>query len=223
SEVQPLLRSALEQSRLDAVLEIAGAERDKLLLRYSAIRQGTGYVQPAITLEFGGRATGEPRAQMAIACDMQGRVDGVSFPVASPWVMSIARTFWEKATATHVYCAQGRIRGERYARHWHDLAAIMRSPHFDAIVGNRQVARAVAEHKLHFFSEKNADGDVIDYAAAVRGTLQIVPEGPARQALLADYALMLEDEIMVGGAMSFDELMQVCAELCARANSAATN
>lgn len=221
NDVVPLLRSALERSKLDATLEMAGAEQDKLLLRYPAVKKGTGYVQPVISLEFGGRATGEPRQPVPIACDMAGHVDGVNFPVATPVVMSVARTFWEKATATHVYCAQGRIRGERYSRHWHDLAAIMRSAHFDTVLGDREVAQAVAEHKSHFFSEKKAGGEIIDYAAAVRGELQIVPQGPAREALSADYAQMLEDEVMVGNAMGFDELMQACAELCARANAAA--
>ena len=42
-------------------------------------------------------------------------------------IRKLIRTFWEKATAAHVFCAQGRIRGERYARHWHDLVAISRS------------------------------------------------------------------------------------------------
>ena len=107
---------------------------------------------------------------------MDGHVDGVTFPVASPQVMSVARTFWEKATATHVYCVQGRIRGERYARHWHDLAAIMRSAHFDAVISDRAVGRTVAEHKSCFFSEKDASGDIIDYFTAVEGALQIVPE-----------------------------------------------
>ncbi|WP_082519631.1 nucleotidyl transferase AbiEii/AbiGii toxin family protein [Variovorax sp. Root411] len=97
--------------------------------------------------------------------------------------MNVARTFWEKATAAHVYCAQGRIRGERYARHWHDLAAIMRSAHFGTAIDDRAVARAVAEHKSCFFSEKDAGGEVIDYASAVQGALQIVPEGAAREAL----------------------------------------
>ena len=221
NEVLPHLRSALERSRLDATLEIGGTERDKLLLRYPAIKQGTGYVQPVITLEFGGRATGEPRQTVPVACDMEGHVDGVSFPVASPLVMSVARTFWKKATAAHVFSAQGRIRGERYSRHWHDLAAIMRSAHFDAAVSDREVAKAVAEHKSHFFSEKKAGGEVIDYTAAVKGELQIVPEGLAREALSVDYAQMLEDEVMVGSAMGFDELMQACSELCARANAAA--
>ncbi|NDZ17095.1 hypothetical protein C7T35_28145 [Variovorax sp. WS11] len=185
------------------------------------MKQGTGYVSPVVTLEFGGRSTGEPHQVLPVACDMDGHVDGVTFPVASPQVMSVARTFWEKATATHVYCAQGRIRSERYARHWHDLAAIMRSAHFDAVIGDRAVARAVAEHKSYFFSEKGADGEIIDYATAVEGALQIVPEGAALEALASDYTKMLEDEVMVGSALPFDELMQACAEVAAYANAAA--
>ncbi|CAN7422463.1 nucleotidyl transferase AbiEii/AbiGii toxin family protein [Variovorax sp. LjRoot290] len=125
--MQPILERALELAKLDAKLEIAGAERDKLLLHYPAVKQGTGYVAPVVTLEFGGRATGEPHEVVPVACDMGWpgqRRDGVTFPTASPLVMSVARTFWEKATATHVYCAQGRIRGERYARHWHDFPVI---------------------------------------------------------------------------------------------------
>lgn len=221
STVRPHLQAALERERHGAKLEVAGADQNKLLLHYPAIKQGTGYVSPVITLEFGGRATGEPHGVLPVTCDMAGNVDGVTFPEASPQVMSVARTFWEKATATHVYCAQGRIRGERYARHWHDLAAIMRSTHFDAVIRDRTVARAVAEHKAYFFSEKAADGKIINYTFAVLGALRIVPEGAAREALAADYAKMLEDEVMVGDALPFDELMQACAQVQARANAAA--
>lgn len=219
SEVQPVLLKELKRAKLDARLEIAGTDNDKLLLHYPAVRRGTGYVAPVVTLEFGGRATGEPHAIVPVMCEMDGQVQGVAFPTASPLVMSVARTFWEKATATHVYCAQGRIRSERYARHWHDLAAIMRSAHFRTAVEDRSIASAVAAHKSHFFSEKDAEGRVIDYFSAVEGSLQIVPEGAAREALAADYAKMLEDQVMVGDALPFDELMKACAEVTKRANS----
>lgn len=221
ANVQPILEAALARDQLDAKLETGGAERDKLLLHYPAIKHGTGYVSPIVTLEFGGRATGEPHQVIPVACDMDGHIEGVVFPVASPLVMSVARTFWEKATATHVYCAQGRLRGERYARHWHDLAAIGRSAYFDAAIGDRAVARAVAEHKSHFFSEKDAAGGVIDYFQAAAGQLQIVPDGAARDALAADYANMLADEVMVGSALPFDQLMLACAEVATRANTSA--
>ena len=219
-QVRPVLEAALARDQLQAKLEIGGTEREKLLLHYPAVKHGTGYVPPVVTLEFGGRATGEPHRVLPVTCDMDGHVEGILFPTASPVVMSVARTFWEKATAAHVYCAQGRIRSERYARHWHDLAAIGRSPYFAAAAGDRGVAKAVAEHKSYFFIEKDAAGGVIDYFPAVAGALQIVPEGAARDALAADYANMLADEVMVGDALPFDQLMTACAEVAVRANSA---
>lgn len=216
--VQPVLQAALAHERLDARLELGGSDRDKLFLRYPALTQGTGYVAPIVTLEFGGRATGEPHQVWPVTCDIAEHMTKVSFPTAAPLVMSVARTFWEKATAAHVFCAQGRIRGERYARHWHDLAAIARSPHFAAVVADRAVAGVVAHHKSFFFMEKDADGQVIDYVAAATGHLRIVPEGDARAALAKDYAAMLADELMVGDTMSFDALMDACAALEAELN-----
>lgn len=217
-EVRPILQKALDVGRLDGKLELVGAAHDKLLLHYPAVKQGTGYVSPVVTLEFGGRATGKPHMTVPVVCDMDGQVKGVTFPTASPLVMSVSRTFWEKATAAHVYCAQGRIHGERYARHWHDLAAIMRSAHFSETVADRAVARAVADHKSCFFVEKDVEGKVIDYVAAVEGRLCIVPDGAARDALAADYAKMLEDQVLVGDALPFDDLMKACAEVAQKAN-----
>jgi hypothetical protein len=221
--VQPVIQAALACDRLNAHLELGGQDNDKLFLRYPALTQGTGYVAPVVTLEFGGRATGEPHEVFPVVCDIAEQLPEVSFPTASPLVMSIARTFWEKATAAHVFCAQGRIRGERYARHWHDLAAIARSRYFSAVVSDRTVATTVARHKSHFFVEKDADGQIIDYAAATAGYLKIVPEGEARAALAKDYAAMLADEVMVGDALSFDDLLNACSDLEATINSCKSN
>jgi hypothetical protein len=90
---------------------------------------------------------------MPVTCDLDAHVHHVSFPTASSQAMSVARTFWEKATAAHVYCAQGRMRGERYARHRHDLAALGRSQEFAGIIADRDVAAPVARHKSFFFTE----------------------------------------------------------------------
>jgi len=216
--INPVLQSALEQEGLDAALQITG---EKLFLRYPALASGTGYIPPVITLEFGARSTGEPHAPHHVVCDMDGAIEGVVFPKADPIVMDIARTFWEKATATHVYCAQQRIRSERFARHWHDLAAIVRTTHYDEITANRHVADQVATHKSWFFQEKAADGSVVDYHAAVRGNIQIVPDGAARKALEQDYALMLDDGVMIGNARTFDQLMQECVTIQDRLNTLA--
>ncbi|SHI01236.1 nucleotidyl transferase AbiEii/AbiGii toxin family protein [Pollutimonas bauzanensis] len=198
-----------------------GAAR-ALQLAIIKLAQGTGYVAPVVTLEFGGRATGEPHQVLQVACDIAEYLPDVCFPTASPLVMSVARTFWEKATAAHVFCAQGRIRSERYARHWHDLAAIARSPHFRVAISDRDVATAVARHKSCFFIEKDAQGRVIDYHAATAGGLKVVPQGEAKKALARDYKAMLADEIMIRNALPFDELLRECAGFEVKVNEAIT-
>ena len=108
-------------------------------------------------------------------------------------------------------------------RRWYDWATIARSQHFAGVITDRAVAVAVAQHKSFFFIEKNVGGTVIDYASATQGHLRIVPEGEAREALAADYEAMLADGVMVADAPPFDQLMQACAEIQARANEAAVS
>jgi hypothetical protein len=217
-EVRPVLEGALASDGLKVRLETAGENAEKLLLHYPPLASGTGYVSPTVMLEFGGRATGEPHEVIAVTCDMEGVVENVLFPKTSPQVLSVTRTFWEKATAAHVYCAQNKLRGERFARHWYDLVAIQRSPYFDRAVADRDVAKAVAEHKSRFFIEKDEAGSVIDYFRAVDGKLRIVPDGKAREALAADYDLMCADAIMVGDAPPFGDLMEACTSVESAAN-----
>lgn len=38
----------------------------------------------------------EPHAEMPVRCDMDGILDSVSFPDATPLVMNLSRTFWKR-------------------------------------------------------------------------------------------------------------------------------
>jgi Nucleotidyl transferase AbiEii toxin, Type IV TA system len=169
--VRPWIEQRLTAAGLSADVRVAGNEQEQLQLRYPALSEGTGYVAPVVVLEFGGRSTGEPHQMMPVVCDMLGHVEDVTFPSAMPQVMSVSRTFWEKATAAHVYCAQARMRGERFARHWYDLAAIAVSEHFGPAIAARDVAAAVSAHKSCFFVEKDSHGVVVDYGLATGGKL----------------------------------------------------
>jgi len=82
SSVIPVIEAALARDQLQARLEIGGEEKDKLLLHYPAVKPGSGYVRTVVTLEFGGRAAGDPHQALPVACDMDGRVKDVSFPTA---------------------------------------------------------------------------------------------------------------------------------------------
>jgi len=116
--VAPLIADELQKQSLPAEIRV---EADRLYIIYQAIGLGSGYVAPSVMLEFGARSTGEPASVQRITCDAAGIVDGVDFPTANPKVMHAERTFWEKATAIHVFCLQERLRGDRFSRHWHDI------------------------------------------------------------------------------------------------------
>ncbi|NQW94077.1 MAG: nucleotidyl transferase AbiEii/AbiGii toxin family protein [Polaromonas sp.] len=208
--VKPVLQGALIRSSAQAEFRVDGKDNEKLIIDYRAVKTGTGYAAASIQLEFGARATGEPNSRHKVHCDITPAIEGVEFPVAAPLVMAAERTFWEKAMAAHVYSLQGRLRGERYSRHWYDLAAMATTGHAARAAGDHQLARAVAEHKSVFFVEKDAHGSKIDYSKAVTGGLQLVPTGAALAALESDYAAMLEDGLLALHQPSFDEIMEKC-------------
>lgn len=208
--VQPLFDKARTHAALDIGLALAGKDHDKLVVSYPAVKTGTGYGAPTIQLEFGARATGEPHQVHTVGCDIAALIEGVEFPRARPLVMAAERTFWEKATASHVYCHQGRLRGERYARHWYDLVALSHSVHYEKAVTDHGLALQVAQHKNMLFAEKDATGNWIGYTQAVTGALQLIPQGASLSALERDYAAMLQDGLLSGTQPSFAELMEAC-------------
>ena len=211
--VQPVIEQALVASGLQAELSLAGKDSDKLIITYPAAKKGTGYAAATIQLEFGARATGEPHQRHHVACDIAPLIEGVSFPTAQPLVMAAERTFWEKATAAHVYCLQGRLRGDRYSRHWYDLAALAKTTHFASAASDHELARQVAEHKSMFFAEKDVDGGKVDYFQATSGDLRLIPQGPSLDALAKDYAAMLEDGLLAFEQPTFETVMASCAAI----------
>lgn len=214
---KPVIADALAAQALVATIRVEG---EKLFIDYEATAAGSGYVAPSVMLEFGARSTGEPASLRDIACDASGLVEGVVFPTARPRVMHAERTFWEKATAIHVFCRQERLRGDRFARHWHDVVRLDEAGLAEAAFADRELANAVARHKGMFFAEKAADRSPIDYVVAVNGGLQLVPGGDAFNALQEDYGRMVEDGLLLDDAEPFEALMARCADIAARANRA---
>jgi hypothetical protein len=215
--IQPILQQAIDREGIDAGLRIDG---DKLFIEYPHLAQGTGYVSPSVMLEFGARSTGEPASARDIVCDAAGAVDDLEFPTARPRVMHAERTFWEKATAIHVFCLQSRMRRDRFSRHWHDVARLDDAGIAAAAIEDRALATAVARHKTMFFAEKAADATWIDYGTATSGQLQLAPSGDALDVLADDYRRMAEDGLLATTPEPFGDLMDRCADIARRANAA---
>jgi len=203
----------------DGIAAAATAENEKIFIAYRPLATGSGYVAPRVMLEFGARSTGEPNAIRDVVCDAAVLIESVIFPMARPRVMSAERTFWEKATAAHGFCVQGRLRGERFARHWHDLARLGEAGYVETAVADRELAKAVARHKSMFFPEKTADGSPVNYMAAVSGGLRLVPEGPALEALADDYRRMVDDGLLLDDTEPFEVLMDRCNAIAENSNA----
>lgn len=217
NEIVPRLKQDLERQSLPASVR---AENDKVFIDYVPLTAGTGYVAPAVMLEFGARSTGEPSEPRLIQCDAAAYLPMLVFPTAMPQVMRAERTFWEKATAIHVFCAQGAFRGgERFARHWHDVARLDSAGFVDAAIADTALGKAVADHKSIFFAEKSPHGELIDYHAAVSGGLQLVPDDGALATLASDYQHMVDDGLFLDDAEPFEALLQRCRVIQQKANA----
>lgn len=194
------------------------AEHERIFLRYRPIFGDSSFVRPEVMVEFGARSTGDPRTMRLVECEAAAHLPDIAFPTASPSVMLAERTFWEKATAMHVFCRQQRRRGSRLSRHWHDVVRLDDAGYADLAMADRPLALSVAHHKSKFFAEKDVDGRWIDYEAAVTGGLQLVPAGQAYDALAEDYERMLAGGMLLDDEETFNEVVGRCADVGARIN-----
>lgn len=217
-EAHAALESALAEEGFEqATVQVRGSN---LIVVYpAAVDPYSDYVAPRVLVEFGGRSSGEPASVHPVECDAGRVLQDLIFPTAAPRVMEAERTFWEKATAAHVFCMQENLRGERFSRHWYDLALLLQHGVADRALADRDLATRVADHKSMFFRERSASGEVVSYREAVTGALRVVPQVDGRRVLAADYAQMLDSGLLPAGAPSFDEVMVYCAEIEARANA----
>ena len=215
-QVLPSVETNLAEAGLSAELR---AEGDHVFVAYEPLFDDYGFVRPEVMVEFGARSIGEPREERLCGCDAASYVPDVAFPSARPFVMLAERTFWEKATAVHVFCQQQRSRGERLSRHWYDLVRLDDTGYAEKALADHALALSVARHKSMFFREKDATGNWVNYIAAISGELQLVPDGPAYQVLSDDYDRMLTDGLLLDDEERFGDLMERCGDIQQRANS----
>ena len=215
-EAAPLLEEQLARAGFVARVR---TESERLYVGYDALFAPLGTVRPEVKVDFGARSTGEPHARKLVACDASRFHPGLAFPEARANAMLAERTFWEKATAIHVYCLQGRRRGERWSRHWHDLARLDEAGIAERALADRELALSVARHKAMFFRENDSGGKRIDYEAAVSGGLRLVPSGDARKVLAEDYAGMLATGMLLDEDEPFDAVMERCGRIESLANT----
>ena len=216
--VMPILQNGLSAGCMSAGLSITGEYRDVLVIDYQPLFKGSDYVKPQVRLEFGARSTGEPWEVLPVHCDIESSFPDIIFPSVSPRVMKVGRTFWEKATAIHVFCKQTKLSGDRLSRHWHDVVTLAESERTRNYLMDKSLLEKVVQHKSMFFLFKDRANNVIDYHACLQGHLRLVPEGEILEILREDYDKMVQEGFMLAQTMAFDDLIGKCSELEAKIN-----
>jgi hypothetical protein len=217
--VLPYIQTCLDADQLAAKLRIEKGE--SIYIDYETQVSGYGYVGHYIKIEFGARSTGEPTVDIAVACDAAEHLSDVIFPNTDVRVMRVERTAWEKMTAIHVFCLQGDIK-DQLARHWSDIVRLDMAGHIEAAIKDRDVAQRVADHKSWFFIAKDAQGNKIDYLAAINGGIVLVPEGNGLKLLEADYAKMVEGRLFLRDPEPLQLVIERCADIQKRVNAVGT-
>ena len=166
-------------------------------------------------MEFGTRADTWPSEKQPISSYVFAQYpDALSNDTAFPVpVLSVARTFWERATILHAeyHRPEGKPLQLRIARHYYDLSCLADSPFGEGAIKNVALLERVAHHKNLLFRTGWAR-----YNQARRGTLRLVPNNMRMDALRTDYGRMRD--MFFRTPPEFDELMDTLRKLEGRIN-----
>jgi len=187
---------------------VEGNERSRfLLIPYpSALESAKPYVAPHVMLEPGCRNATTPVSTFRITPDVAQLEFGsaLEFPTAEVTVLSGARTFWEKATLIHAACVNPtkRLRAERTARHWYDLAALAGHEVGAAALDDFVLLHDVIRVKTQVYPVPE-----VRYADCASGKLLLIPEGEHLDALRVDYEGMVDARMFWEDPPGFEDLV----------------
>ena len=220
SVAQTAVSDGLHKAGVTPLLKVT---KDCIYVVYEPLLPSSShFVASQVKVDFGARSTGEPHKNFQISCEAASWVEDVVFPMAHAQVLSAERTFWEKATAVHVFCRKKQLRkGEdsRESRHWYDLVRLDDKGYADKALADHNTAIDVAIHKHWFFRANDSAGERIKYKEAVSGDLQLLPDCELGAALKDDYTRMQESGMLLPSSEPFEDLMQRCEDLQNRANN----
>jgi hypothetical protein len=209
-ELQPALAAAFQASlRAGEPWSVRSDEddpdRQTLLFDYPTAFPGdaAGYVRRTVKIELGARADHWPSETHAVTPYVAEQFPkGFRQPACMVKVLSVERTFWEKATILHAefYRPPDKPMPERFSRHYCDFYEMIRRGVDASATTQLDLLARVAQHKQLFFKTSWAH-----YGEAAQGTLRIAPPTHRVKALRDDYARM--QQMFFGAPPNFDEML----------------
>ncbi len=123
-------------------------------------------------------------------------------------VVSVERTFWEKATILHheAHRPQNLKMPVRYARHYYDLYCIANSAYKERVFASIELLEKVAKFKSKFYPRKWAK-----YEEATKTHIKLVPDKYRLEELKKDYNQMRE--MLMGEKPKFEDIIETIQSL----------
>ena len=205
AEIQTAFDASLTQN---FSLTVDPGDAQTLLFAYPSLSDGSGgYVKPIVRLEFGARGVHLPAEMRTISPFVhQAFPDLLGAGGIDVKVLSVERTFWEKATILHMLYHQDPARplADRMSRHYYDMAQLIGHEARARALGSLHLLAQVSHHKSVYFKAAWAS-----YETAQPGSLRLTPNPELTAALRRDYLGMRE--MIIGEAPDFDHILQAIA------------
>ncbi len=172
-----------------------------------------GYIIPAVKLEFGSLTDQRPIGKHSIRPMLAEVLPGMEVERDAVVAMEVERSFWEKATILHAeyHRPVSQAIGERFSRHYSDLAALWKHPAGSAALTRLDLLQRVAVFKSRFFSSPWSN-----YDSAAPGSLRLAPPKHREAELMQDYARM--ESMFLETPPSFNEVLETLREAEAKIN-----
>ncbi len=209
TEILPALRARATATLGDKGWFITIDSDDSQTLRFAypsdvGATTSDNYVRREVKIECGARSDDWPAEDKSVVPYVAELYpESLSDAVAPLRVLSIERTFWEKATILHAEAHRDEAKAtpQRFSRHYADLAALADHPSATGALARDELRARVVEHKRVFFAAAWAK-----YETAVPGTFRLIPPQHRLANLKADYRDM--QEMFFGDPASWEEIVE---------------
>jgi hypothetical protein len=180
----------------------------------STLPAAGGYIIPAVKLEFGSLTDQRPVGRHTITSMLADALPELGEERDEVVAMEVERTFWEKATILHAeyHRPVAQPMGERFSRHYSDLAALWIQPAGAAALSRLDLLERVALFKSRFFGSSWAN-----YNEAKPGRLRLAPPPHREAELRQDYAKM--EPMFLMPPAEFQEVLATLREAEAAINA----
>ncbi len=188
------------------VTAVTTTDPETIEVAYDPVFGDNPYVRPKVVVEVSGRSMNEPVVPVALRSFIDEVFENAPFAEKEFEVRAVApqRTFLEKVFLLHEEFAKplNRQRTERMSRHLYDICQMADTPIASEALGNKDLYRAVAEHRRTFIGLKGFDYDTLQPRSI---NLHLPDEN--YEAWRKDYKTM-QESMIYGESPTFEKLLK---------------